>query len=258
MSHKYNPSTMHAGLLIYSVDGQTDFILNDIMLRIKTGDILIHQIHHALTGQDDIYRDLIRTLFGTHRINLIGLVFTFGGSGQFSNCMRWSPVSSKHMLPIHPTEQKLIELALISLYMNDAWLEMPLALHRDVETLSESAKKQYLLKLGEIERLFIQRQEERQELNYSSIPRLLKLNYNHSPDDFQSFQWTPNRIQLFDSTMRLLLDEFYNVILQAFKDGEFDPDQYVYYNDSTRNLFSNFANSYGQSRIKSARNYYVP
>ena len=116
MSHKYNPASTHAGLLIYSVDGQTDFILNNAMLRIKTGDILIHQTHHALTGQEDIYRDLIRTLFGTHRINLIGLVFTFTGNGQFNDCMRWGPTTPTHTTPIHPTEQKLLEIVLVSLY----------------------------------------------------------------------------------------------------------------------------------------------
>src|SRR5438132_756659 len=99
MSHKYNPGRVHVGLLIYSVDGQTDFILNDANLRIKTGDILIHQIHHVLSGQEELYRDLIRTLFGTHRINLIGLVFTFSGDGRFTDAMRWMPTSGNHTTP---------------------------------------------------------------------------------------------------------------------------------------------------------------
>ena len=141
MSHKYDLARIHVGLLIYSVDGQTDFIINDGMLRIKAGDVLIHQTHHALSGQEEGYRDLIRTLFGTHRINLIGLVFTFSGNGQFTDAMRWGPTSPSHITSMHPTERKLLEIVLVSLYTNHAWLSMPIASHIDVETLSQSAKE---------------------------------------------------------------------------------------------------------------------
>ena len=259
MSHKYDPSRVHVGLLIYSVDGQTDFILNDAMLRIKTGDILIHRIHHALTGQEDLYKDLIRTLFGTHRINLIGLVFTFAGNGEFSDCMRWTPSSVRHMTPMHPTEQKLLELVLVSLYMNGAWLSMQMASHVDVETLSQSAKKQYLLKLGEIEQLYNKRRKERQQQSqYLPVPKFLKLNQHHSADSFRSFEWTPNREQTFDQTIQVLLDEFYNLIHQAFQDGEFDRDQYAYYDDNSKQLFSNLPNSYERLQNRPIQNYYSP
>ncbi|CAF2063136.1 unnamed protein product [Rotaria magnacalcarata] len=252
MSHKYKSSAMHAGLMIYSVDGQTDFILNDAMLRVKTGDILIHQVHYALSGQDDIdiYRDLIRTLFGTHRINLIGLVFTFSGSGQFTNGMRWTPMSSQHTLPIHPTEQKLLEIVLVTLYMNNAWLSMPMAAHSDVETLSQSAKKQYLLKLGEIEQVFNKRRQPQEKSYYSALPNLLRMGH-HSEDNFRSFEWTPSRQQTFDETVQRLLDELYNLIQQVFQDGEFDNDQYAYYDDSTKRLFSNLVNNSAQSQAYS-------
>jgi hypothetical protein len=257
MSHKYNPARVHVGLLIYSVDGQTDFILNDANLRIKTGDILIHQTHHALSGQEDAYRDLIRSLFGTHRINLIGLVFTFTGNGQFNDCMRWMPTSANHTSPMHPTEQKLLEIVLISLYMNHEWLSMPMASHIDVEALSQSTKKLYLLKLGKIEGLFNKRRKERQPQHYLPIPKFLKSNQHHSSDSFRSFEWTPNRQQIFDETIQRLLDELYNVIQQAFQDEEFDRDQYTYYDDSTKELFSNLINPYERLQIKPAQNYYA-
>lgn len=257
MSHKYKPSSTHAGLMLYSVDGQTDFILNDAMLRIKTGDVLIHRIHHALGGQydADVYRDLIRTLFGTHRINLIGLVFTFDGSGNFTNCMRWTPVSSQHLAPIHPTEQKLLEIVLVTLYMNNQWLSMPLAVHSDVETLSQSAKKQYLLKLGEIEKTYNKRRQQ-SDSYYSGLPNLLKLNRHQ--DDFRSFEWTPSRQMVFDETVQRLLDELYNLIQQTFPEGEFDNDQYVYYDDNTRRLFSNLASGYNQQQSYASPSYYTP
>jgi hypothetical protein len=261
MSHKYDPARTHVGLLIYSVDGQTDFILNNAMLRIKTGDILIHQTHHALTGQEDLYRDLIRTLFGTHRINLIGLVFTFTGNGQFSDCMRWMPTSANHISPMHPTEQKLLEIVLVSLYMNHAWLSMQMATHVDVETLSQSAKKQYLLKLGEIEQAFYQRKQERQPQNYLPIPKFFKSTHrasSSSSDSFRSFEWTPNRQQTFDETIQRLLDEFYNLIQQTFQDGEFDRDQYAYYDDNAPQLFSNVVNPYARLQIQPTQNYYSP
>ncbi|CAF4877117.1 unnamed protein product [Rotaria sp. Silwood1] len=236
MSHKYNRSSIHAGLLIYSVDGETDFILNDPIFRIKTGDILIHQIHHVFSGPNeiDVYRDLIRTLFGTHRINLIGLVFTFSGNGQFTNCMRWGPMPLQHTTPIHAIEQKLLEMVLVTLYINHAWLSMPIASHIDMETLSESSKKQYLLKLAEIEKLFHKRRQQREKHRYLQLPTLLKLIHCHSSDSFRSFQWTPNRQQVFDDTIQSLLDEFYNLILQTFEEGEFDSDKYTYYDDSTQ------------------------
>ncbi|CAF3372742.1 unnamed protein product [Rotaria sp. Silwood1] len=236
MSHKYNRSSIHAGLLIYSVDGETDFILNDPIFRIKTGDILIHQIHHVFSGPNeiDVYRDLIRTLFGTHRINLIGLVFTFSGNGQFTNCMRWGPMPLQHTTPIHVIEQKLLEMVLVTLYINHAWLSMPIASHIDMETLSESSKKQYLLKLAEIEKLFHKRRQQREKHRYLQLPTLLKLIHCHSSDSFRSFQWTPNRQQVFDDTIQSLLDEFYNLILQTFEEGEFDSDKYTYYDDSTQ------------------------
>ncbi|CAF4799697.1 unnamed protein product [Rotaria sp. Silwood1] len=236
MSHKYNRSSIHAGLLIYSVDGETDFILNDPIFRIKTGDILIHQIHHVFSGPNeiDVYRDLIRTLFGTHRINLIGLVFTFSGNGQFTNCMRWGPMPLQHTTPIHVIEQKLLEMVLVTLYINHAWLSMPIASHIDMETLSESSKKQYLLKLAEIEKLFHKRRQQREKHRYLQLPTLLKLIHCHSSDSFRSFQWTPNRQQMFDDTIQSLLDEFYNLILQTFEEGEFDSDKYTYYDDSTQ------------------------
>lgn len=259
MSHKYNPSSVHAGLLIYSVDGQTDFVLNDAMLRIKTGDILIHQTHHALSGQEEVYRDLIRTLFGTHRINLIGLVFTFTGNGEFDNCMRWSPTSSNHTTPMHPTEQKLLEIVLTSLYMNNSWLSMPMASHVDVETLSQTAKKEYLLKLGNIENLFYKRQKERQKS--FPIPNIFKHHHHHhqSSDSFQSFEWTPSREATFDATVRRLFDEFYNLIDQTFQEGEFDRDQYVYYDDNTKNLFSSLVKPYGSVQIPPLpSNYNLP
>ncbi len=258
MSHKYDPSRVHVGLLIYSVDGQTDFILNDAMLRIKTGDILIHQTHHALSGQEDLYRDLIRTLFGTHRINLIGLVFTFTGNGEFSDCMRWMPTSSNHTSPMHPTEQKLLEIVLVSLYMNHAWLSMPMASHVDLETLSQSAKTQYLLKLATIEEVFNKRQRESQyQQHLLPVPKFLKLNQHSSSDSFRSFEWTPNRQQTFDATVQRLLDEFYNLIQQTFPDGEFDRDQYAYYDDSTKQLFSNLVNPYERLQMQPAQNYYL-
>ena len=252
MSHKYDPSRVHVGLLIYSVDGQTDFILNDAMLRIKTGDILIHRIHHALSGQEDLYKDLIRTLFGTHRINLIGLVFTFTGNGEFSDCMRWTPSSARHLTPMHPTEQKLLEIVLVSLYMNHAWLSMQMASHVDVETLSQQTKKQYLLKLGEIEKTYNQRRKENDV--YTGVQKLLKFNPRHrhstSSDSFRSFEWTPARLQTFDATMQRLLDDFYNLIHQVFQDGEFDSDQYAYFDDSTRQLAVGLTNPYQRLQIQ--------
>ncbi|CAF1087487.1 unnamed protein product [Rotaria sordida] len=257
MSHKYDPSSVHAGLLIYSVDGQTDFILNDAMFRMKTGDILIHQIHHVFSGPNaiDVYRDLIRTLFGTHRINLIGLVFTFSGDGQFTNCMRWGPIPSQHTTPIHPTEQKLLEILLVTFYMNHTWLSMPIASHTDMETLSQLGKKQYLSKLAEIEQLFHKRRQQREKHHYLQLSNLLKLAH-HSSDNFRLFEWTPNRQQLFDDTIRRLLDVFYNLILQIFEEGEFDSDQYIYFNDSTQQLFSNLAHNY--TPATPAQNYYWP
>ncbi|CAF3982111.1 unnamed protein product [Rotaria sp. Silwood2] len=258
MSHKYNPSSMHAGLLIYSVDGQTDFILNDPMFRIKTGDILIHQIHHVFSGPNeiDVYRDLIQTLLGTYHINLIGLVFTFSGNGQFTNCMRWGSMPSQHTTPIHPTEQKLIEIVLVTLYMNNAWLSMPIASHLDMETLSQIAKKQYLSKLAKIEQLLHKRRQQREKYHYLQLPKFLKLTHRHSSDNFRSFEWTPNRQQIFDDTIQRLLDEFYNLILQTFEEGEFDRDQYVYFDDSTQNLFSQLANDH--TLVTPAQNYYWP
>jgi hypothetical protein len=257
MSHKYDPTRVHVGLLIYSVDGQTDFVLNDAMLRIKTGDILIHRTHHALTGQEELYRDLIRTLFGTHRINLIGLVFTFTGNGEFSDCKRWVPTSTNHVIPMHPTEQKLLEIVLVSLYMNHAWLSMPMASHIDIETLSQSAKKQYLLKLSEIEQEFNKRRQERQQ-HHLPLPKFLKNHHQHSADSFRSFEWTPNRQQTFDETVQRLLDEFYNLIEQTFQEGEFDRDQYAYYDDNTKQLFASFASPYQRLQIQPTQNYYQP
>ncbi|CAF1018155.1 unnamed protein product [Adineta ricciae] len=247
LSHKYHPSRVHAGLLIYSVDGQTDFVLNDVNLRIKTGDIIIHQIHNALSGQEDVYRDLIRTLFGTHRINLVGLVFTFSGEGQLTDCMRWRPNSSDHTALMHPTEQKLLEIVLVSLYMNHNWLTMPIGTHVDVEELSRNTKKQYLYKLGEIEQLFNKRRQERDRMRRFGLPNFLK---HHSADDFHSFEWTPSREQLFDQTIQRLLDEFYNTILQTFRDGEFDRDEYAYFDDNTKQLFSNLINPYAPLSIQ--------
>ncbi|UJR16121.1 hypothetical protein I4U23_003033 [Adineta vaga] len=256
MSNKYHPSRVHAGLLIYSVDGQTDFVLNDAMLRIKTGDILIHQIHNTFAGQEDVYRDLIRTLFGTHRINLVGLVFTFNGQGQMTDCMRWRPNSSDHTAPMHPTEQKLVEIVLVSLYMNKDWLTIPIGTHVDVEELSQTTKKQYLYKLGEIEQLFNKRRQDRGRMPYLGIPNFLK---HKSTDDFNSFEWTPNREQLFDETIQRLLDEFYNLIVQTFRDGEFDRDDYAYFDDNTKNLFSNLINPYAPLSIQPMQPYsYLP
>jgi hypothetical protein len=257
MSHKYNPAYVHVGLMIYSVDGQTDFILNDVQLRIKTGDVLIHGTHHALSGQEELYRDLIRTLFGTHRINLIGLVFTFTGNGQFTDCMRWMPTSGNHLSPMHPTEQKLLEIVLVSLYMNHAWLSMPMASHVDLETLSQTTKKQYLLKLGRIEEVFNKRRKERSQ-NLYHLPKFLKSGHRHSSDSFRSFEWTPTRQQTFDETVQRLLDQFYYVIEQTFQDGEFDPDQYAYYDDNTKQLFSNLSNPYARLQMQPVQNYYVP
>ena len=241
MSHKYDPSSVHAGLLIYSVDGQTDFVLNDAMLRIKTGDILIHRTHHVLVGQGETYRELIRTLFGTHRINLIGLAFTFSGNGEISDCLRWNPTSSTHTSPAHPTEQKLLEIVLVSLYMNNAWLSMPMASRIDLENLSQSTKKQFLLKLASIEDLFNHVRQQKQSPSGLFFGNLLKFHPHHSSDSFRSFEWTPNRIETFDMTIRGLLDQFYNIIEQIFPEGEFDPDQYAYFDDNTRQLMSNFA-----------------
>jgi hypothetical protein len=260
MSHKYNPASAHVGLLIYSVDGQTDFILNDAMLRIKTGDILIHQTHNALTGQEDVYRDLIRTLFGTHRINLIGLVFTFTGSGKFSDCMKWKPASTSHTSPIHPTEQKLLEIVLVSLYMNNAWLAMPMASHVDLETLSQTTKKQYLLKLGEIEQLSNDRRQDRQQHhNPLPLPSFLKSHQRHSADNFRAFEWTPNRAAMFDSTIQRLLDDFYNLIEQTFQEGEFDRDQYAYYDDNIKQLAANAVSPYARLQYRPpVQNYYSP
>ncbi|CAF2402641.1 unnamed protein product [Rotaria sp. Silwood2] len=257
MSHEYNPSSVHAGLLIYSVDGETDFILNDAMFRIKTGDIIIRQIHHVFSGPNEIdtYRDLIRALFGTHRINLIGLVFTFRGNGEFTNCMRWGPIAP-HTAPIHPTEQKLLEIALVTLYMNKTWLSMPIASHVDMETLSQSGKKQYLSKLAEIEQLFHKRRQQREKHHYLQLPNLLKLGHHHSSDSFRSFEWTPHRQQMFDDTVIRLLDEFYNLILQTFEEGEFDSDQYVHYDDNTKQLFSNLVHHY--TPVTPAQNNYWP
>jgi hypothetical protein len=256
MSHKYDPSRVHVGLMIYSVDGQTDFILNDAMLRIKSGDLLIHQTHHALTGQEELYRDLIRTLFGTHRINLIGLVFTFTGSGQFSDCMRWKPTGPLHTTPMHPTEQKLLEIALVSLYMNHAWLSMSIASHVDIETLSQSSKKQYLLKLADIEQQFNKRRQEQKRDAYLPLKNFLKFHSHDSSDSFRSFEWTPARQETFDSTVKALLDEFYSIIEQTFSDGEFDRDQYAYYDDSTRQLMTNLVSPYQQLQNESIRNIY--
>ena len=257
MSHKYDPKSVHVGLLIYSVDGQTDFVLNDAMLRIKSGDILIHRTHNALTGQEESYRDLIRTLFGTHRVNLIGLVFTFTGNGEFSDAKRWVPASSNHIIPLHQVEQKLLEIVLVSLYMNHAWLSMPMASQVDLETLSQSAKKQYLLKLGEIEREFNKWRQERQKHHHLPVPNFLK-GHHHSSDSFRSFEWTPNRQQAFDETVQRLLDEFYNLIEQTFQDGEFDPDQYAYYDDNTKQLFAQLARPYQRVQIQPKPTYYQP
>lgn len=248
MSHKYDPSKVHVGLMIYSVDGQRDFILNDAMLRIKSGDLLIHQIHHALTGSPDVYRDLIRTIFGTHRVNLIGLVFTFSGDGRFTDCMRWNPSSYSHVSPMHPTEQKLLEIVLVTFYMNHAWLSMPVAKHIDVESLSQTAKKQYLMKLAEIEQAFLKRRDE-QKQNHLPLSNLLRLHshsLHHHSDSFRSFEWTPTRAQQFDETIQALLDGFYSTIQDTFPDGEFDRDQYIYINDNTKQLMANLAQPYGQ------------
>jgi hypothetical protein len=117
MSHKYNPTRMHAGLLIYSVDGQTDCIIN----------------------------------------------------GQFADAMRWGPSSPSHTTPMHPTERKLLEIVLVSLYINHAWLSMPIASHVNMETLSQSAKKQYLLKLAAIEQQFNKRRQERAQPSYAAL-----------------------------------------------------------------------------------------
>lgn len=260
MSHKYNPARVHVGLMIYSVDGQTDFILNEAALRIKTGDVLIHETHHALSGQEELYRELIRTLFGTHRINLIGLVFTFTGNGKFSDCMRWTPTSANHLSPMHPTEQKLLEIVLVTLYMNNAWLNMQMASHIDVEKLSQLAKKQYLLKLGQIEDVYNKRRAEYQQ-PHLPIPKIFKTGHHyhhHQSDNLRAFQWTPNRQQTFEETVQRLLDEFYNTILQVFQDGEFDRDQYAYFDDSTRHLFASLPNPYQQLQIKPAQVYYSP
>ena len=244
MSHQYNPSRIHAGLLIYSVDGETDFIINGGMMRIKAGDVLIHQTHHALAGQEELYRELIRTLFGTHRINLIGLVFTFSGNGQFTDAMRWGPSSPSHTTPMHPIERKLVEIVLVSLYMNHAWLSMPIASHVDMETLSQSAKKEYLLKLAAIEQQINKRRAERDQPSYGALGHFWKSHSHQASDSFRAFEWTLHRAQTFDGAVQSLLDEFYNLIEQTFPDGEFDRDQYAYYDDSTKNLMSRLVNPY--------------
>jgi hypothetical protein len=154
---------------------------------------------------------------------------------------------------MHPTEQKLIEIVLVSLYMNHAWLSMPMASHVDVETLSQSAKKQYLLKLGEIEKLFNKRQKERQ----SPYAKLLKFNSHSSSDSFRSFEWTPSRQQTFDDNVQQLLDEYYSIIDQTFQDSEFDRDQYAYYDDNTKQLFANLASPYARLQIRPTQNYYL-
>jgi hypothetical protein len=169
--------------------------------------------------------------------------------------MRWVPRTGNHVISMHPTEQKLIEIVLISLYMNHSWLSMPITSHIDVETLSQSAKKQYLLKLGDIEQEFNKRRKERQQ-HHLPIPKFLKSRSHHSNDSFRSFEWTPNRQQTFDETVQRLLDEFYNLIQQTFSDGEFDRDQYAYYDENTKQLFANLNNPYQRLQIGSANNYY--
>ncbi|CAF5040381.1 unnamed protein product, partial [Rotaria magnacalcarata] len=57
--------------------------------------------------------------------------------------------------------------------------------------------------------------------------------------------------QTFDETVQRLLDELYNLIQQVFQDGEFDNDQYAYYDDSTKRLFSNLVNNSAQSQAYS-------
>ena len=51
--------------------------------------------------------------------------------------------------------------------------------------------------------------------------------------------------------------EFYNFIEQIFPDGEFDRDQYAYYDDSTRNLMSNLVSRYAQLPNSSPVNPYA-
>jgi hypothetical protein len=162
----------------------------------------------------------------------------------------------KHITPVHPTEKKLLELVLISLYMNNAWLSMPITAHVDVETLSQNTKKTYLLKLGQIEQSYNQRKKERHQ--YEAISKYFSFNKSKTSDNFRSFQWTPDREQRFDSTVQFILDGFYNHIQQVFQSGEFDRDQYAYFDDSTQQLAASLVNPYAPLPIQPVQNYYSP
>jgi len=50
--------------------------------------------------------------------------------------------------------------------------------------------------------------------------------------------------------MQRLLDDFYNLIHQVFQDGEFDSDQYAYFDDSTRQLAVGLTNPYQRLQIQ--------
>ena len=127
-----------------------------------------------------------------------------------------------------------------------------------METLSQSAKKQYLLKLEAIEQQFNKRRQERDQPSYAALSHFWKPHGHHSSDSFRSFEWNPQRAQAFDGAIQSLLDEFYNLIEQIFPDGEFDRDQYAYYDDSTRNLMSNLVSPYAQLPNSLPVNPYAP
>lgn len=247
MSHKFDLKNVYSGLLIHSVDGETDFVLNDAMLRVKAGDVLIHKTHYALTGQEEVYRELIRTLFGTHRVNLVGLVFSFSPNGEISKCFKWKPNLGSHIGYAHPTERKIVEIIIMSLYMNESWLSMPVASRVDLEDLSQSTKQAYILKLSKIED-YLEKIQKSRKSSGLSLSNLLHF-HHQSSDDFRSFEWTPSRIELFDSTVRSLLDRFYNMIQDIFQDEEFDRDQYAYINDNVQNMAAAFVNNAYESRF---------
>lgn len=115
-------------------------------------------------------------------------------------------------------------------------------------------QKQYLLKLGEIEQAYNQRRKE--SGNYTDIQKIFKRSHHHSSDSFRSFEWTPVRQQTFDGTMQHLLDDFYNLIHQMFQDGEFDRDQYAYFDDSTRQIAANLPNPYERLQMQPMQNNY--
>ncbi|CAF0874160.1 unnamed protein product, partial [Didymodactylos carnosus] len=231
-SDRFDQTKTHVGFIIYSYNNHTEFILNGIYC--KTGYVLIkhgENVENINSNSNLIHEKLFQYLFGQEPDQLfVGVTFMYVNNWLY-NCFAFN--GSK----IHPYEQKLIEIMLISLYENDMWLTNPYA---DVEQLNMFAKKMFIYKLSSINQLFEQKRTEIHNGGsfLDNLPKRFRRNKKKSSttnDSFQRFHWTQDQINLFEMTLTTWIDEQFKLIEKLFK-----TEEYLYIDDSTKQLFKNF------------------